>query len=138
MTTQTSTCRIYYARRPKMETAENKLEFLAQSKLNTIEFESVTPDKNNNWINLTDNDFDSLMPMANKETKAAKSQGQEQAIFKLYSLGVVTARDEWLYDFNDNALIKKLGHFVIHMKTKELVGINKTIKLAQIILLIEK
>ena len=103
----TQGCRIYYSRRPEMETAENKLEYLAQSKLNTIEFESVTPDKNNNWINLAVNDFDSLLPIASKETKAAKTQTQENAIFKLFSLGLVTNRDEWMYDYAPKTLAKK-------------------------------
>jgi predicted helicase len=42
--------------------------------------------------NRTNNDFDSFIPIASKATKAAKAKGQEGAIFKLFSLGVVTSR----------------------------------------------
>ena len=34
------------------------------------------------------------------ETKLAKSVADEQAVFGLYSLGVITARDEWVYDYD--------------------------------------
>ena len=81
--------------------------FWASAKLPTIKFEEITPDKNSNWINLSDNDFDTLIPIASKETKAAKKPSQEKAIFKLFSLGVVTARDEWVYDYDPNSLRKR-------------------------------
>jgi predicted helicase len=47
-------------------------------------------------VNLTSNDFETLMPLASKETKAAKTAGKERAIFKLFSLGTSTNRDEWV------------------------------------------
>jgi predicted helicase len=104
-------CKIYYARRPEMETAADKLAFLAKTKLRQIEFERVTPDKNHNWLNIVENDFEELLPLANKETKRAQSQTEEKAVFKLYSLGVLTARDEWVYDFNEQNLIEKVKFF---------------------------
>jgi hypothetical protein len=42
--------------------------------------------------------FDTLMPMASKTAKAAKKPSQEKAIFKLFSPGVATNRDEWVYE----------------------------------------
>lgn len=105
-------CRIYYARRPEMETAEEKLAFLHNAKLRDIESEEVTPDTKNNWINLTNNDFDELIPLASKETKAAKTAAKERAIFKLYSLGVSTNRDDWVTDFNQEALATKCEYLI--------------------------
>lgn len=105
-------CQIFYARRPEMETAEEKMAFLSETGLADVEFERVIPDKNNNWINLTDNNFDEFLPIGNRETKAAKSQAHENAIFKLYSLGVATNRDEWVYDF-DKASLEKKAKFLI-------------------------
>ena len=105
-------CKIRYLRRPEMETAEDKLSFLASNQLNSLASQAITPDKNYNWINLSDNDFDSLVPVANKETKAAKTQGQENALFKLYSLGVVTNRDEWVYDDSQKHLEKKVKFLI--------------------------
>ena len=40
------------------------------------------------------------MPIANRQTKLAKRIEDEQAVFRLYSLGVSTNRDEWVYDFD--------------------------------------
>ena len=52
-----------------------------------------------NWINLTQNDFDSLLPVATKETKATSEESsRRERSSSCYSLGVVTKRDEWVYD----------------------------------------
>lgn len=120
-------CKIRYLRRPEMETAEEKLSFLANNQLNGLAFQHITPDINHNWINLSDNDFDSLIPVANKETKAAKTQAQEHALFKLYSLGVVTARDEWVYDYNKATVAKKVKYFA-DTYTNELMRWKKSSK----------
>jgi predicted helicase len=100
-------CRIFYSRRPEMETAEEKLAWLSKARLSGIERSEIRPDAKHNWLNLTDNDFDTLLPVASKMAKAAKKMGQEKAIFKLFSLGVVTNRDEWVYgDDPDGVAIK--------------------------------
>src|SRR5437867_822831 len=106
------TCRIFYARRPEFETKEEKLAFLSRSKVHVLEFEEVRPDAKHNWINLAHNDFDSLMPLIDKDTKAAKSKRSERALFKLFSTGVKSQRDEWVYDFSQSALERKMRFFV--------------------------
>ncbi len=90
-------CVIRYVRRPEFDTAEDKLAWLGSSRLSSMATDRVVPDKSANWINLSDNDWDSLIPVADKKTKAAKVKGQEQAVFKLFSFGLVTNRDEWIY-----------------------------------------
>jgi len=104
--------RVYYVRRPEMETAEEKLSFLANNTARSLSFDEVQPDKAHNWINLTNNDFDSLLPLASKDTKAAITAGKERAIFKLYSLGVNTNRDEWVYDLSIGTLKEKISYFI--------------------------
>jgi len=103
--------RIYYARRPEFDTADEKLAFLANTPARSISFERVEPDKANNWINLAPNDWDSLIPVASKETKQTKWPSRERAIFKEYSLGIVTNRDEWAYDFDRDQLLDKVDLF---------------------------
>ena len=71
--------------------------------------EDIVPDKKNNWLDQTDNDFDSLVPVATKQTKLAKSASEERAIFGLYSLGIVSNRDEWVWDFSRSALSDKMA-----------------------------
>ncbi|PKO41068.1 MAG: DNA methyltransferase [Betaproteobacteria bacterium HGW-Betaproteobacteria-3] len=104
--------RVHYLRRPELETAEEKLSFLASHPMRGLAFDEVQPDKNANWVNLTNNDFETLLPLASKETKAAKTAAKERAIFKLFSLGVVTNRDEWVYDEHDEHLERKTRHLI--------------------------
>ena len=112
--------RVFYVRRPEMETAEEKLGFLAHQPMSSLNFEEVKPDKAHNWLDLTNNDFDTLIPLANKETKAAKTAGEERALFKLFSIGQATNRDEWVYDFNSIALLTRMKFFIDSYSTQKL------------------
>jgi predicted helicase len=107
-----TSCKIHYVRRPEMEIAADKLAFLRISKFKEIYFERILPDKNHNWLNIADNDFDKLLPLANKETKRAKSKKDARAVFKLFSLGVVTARDEWVCDYSMENLENKIKYLI--------------------------
>ena len=102
-------CKIFYTRRPEFDTAEDKLKFLSGIKFADIDFEHITPDRRQNWLNLTDNDFDELLPLIDKDVKSGKSQ---EAVFKLFSRGVVTQRDEWVYDFYQDALVEKMKYLI--------------------------
>ncbi|MBD2530303.1 Eco57I restriction-modification methylase domain-containing protein [Nostoc flagelliforme FACHB-838] len=102
-------CKIFHTRRPDFDTVEEKLKFLAETKFTDIHFEHITPDKNHNWINQTDNDFDNLLPLVDKDVKAGKVQ---EAVFKLFSRGVATQRDEWVYDLCEHNLTDKMKYFV--------------------------
>jgi predicted helicase len=105
-------CRVFYAGRPAMETAEEKLEFLGSARASALAFDEIRPDRKQNWLNLTSNDFDELLPIASKETKTSAKASQERALFKLFSLGVVTARDEWVYGETPDSLEIKVRHFI--------------------------
>ena len=119
-------CRIFYSRRPEMETAQEKLAFLGNAKLETVEREEIKPDPKSNWINQTHNDFDSLLPVIDKTTKAAKSKRSERAIFKLFSAGVKTQRDEWVYDFSSKALEAKMKFLVEQYERERITGKHQT------------
>ncbi|MEN3146737.1 type ISP restriction/modification enzyme [Neorhizobium sp. IRAMC:178] len=105
-------CKIFYARRPEFDTAADKLAFLGSSKLSGIGFERIAPDKQANWVNLSENQWDELIPVADKKTKAAKSSGQERAVFKLTSQSMKTNRDDWVYDFSQQFLTTKVVYFL--------------------------
>ncbi len=76
-----------------------------------MDFERITPDKRNQWLNLSTSDFDTLLPLANRETKLAKRVEDEQAVFRLFPLGIATNRDEWTFDFGSQDLMKKVKFF---------------------------
>jgi predicted helicase len=105
-------CRIHYVRRPELETAEEKLAFLSSAKIAKLGFDEVRPDAKHNWIQIAQNDFDELIPVATKDAKSAKKSSQERAIFKLFSLGVSTNRDDWLIDFSRKTLCDKVEFLI--------------------------
>ncbi|MGL4377727.1 MAG: type ISP restriction/modification enzyme [Microcoleaceae cyanobacterium] len=105
-------CQIFYTRRDEFDTAEDKLKFLASISFAKVDFSPVTPDAQSNWINLTDNNFDSLLPLVEKNTKLAKNPEYEKALFKFFSTGISTNRDQWIIDFNQERLSNKMMFFV--------------------------
>ncbi len=100
---------IYYFSLTDEMTRGEKLAWFESTKFEDIPFDRITPDEKHNWINLTDNDFDRLLPLIDKQVKAGKS---EKAIFKLFSRGIETGRDEWIYDPNLKQLQKKSKYLV--------------------------
>ena len=103
--------RIFYARRPEFDTADEKLSFLANSKAESLPYVRIEPDRTQNWLNLSENDWDSMVPVADKATKAARGIAQERAIFQTFGPGVNTARDEWVISENDDRLVDKISYF---------------------------
>ena len=102
-------CQIYYNGEMVDEwRKEEKLAWVNEQKFSEIAFERIAPSKKNNWINLTDNDWEELLSITDKRVKIGKSKN---AIFKLYSLGVATNKDEWVYDFNRATLIEKVNFY---------------------------
>jgi len=104
-----SKAKIFYFTLQDEQTKEEKLDWFDRTQFDKIPFDHITPDQKANWINLTDNDFDSFLPLIDKEVKAGKSQ---EAVFQLFSRGVSTQRDEWVYDFSKEALIERIKYFV--------------------------
>lgn len=104
--------RVYYARRPEFDTADDKLTFLATGGIERVTFERVEPNRRGEWVGHVTNDWEALTPVASKDTKNAKWQSRERSIFKLYSSGVVTARDEWVYDKDRTEIVSKTTHSI--------------------------
>ena len=84
-------------------TRDEKLSFLAENSIKEIPFDHIIPDKNNNWLDIGDNDFDSLLLSIDKKEK--------NTLFQEFSNGVNTARDEWAYDYSRSNLTKKVKYF---------------------------
>ncbi|MBF0372011.1 MAG: N-6 DNA methylase [Alphaproteobacteria bacterium] len=106
--------RIFYDAVRDYAKADEKVEFVS-APLRERRMTEIRPDGKHNWLNLSTmetDDFNAFLPIATKETKAIKVVGQERAIFKLYSLGISTNRDEWLYDHDKNALEKKVRFLI--------------------------
>ncbi len=102
---------IHYQALVDNKSGNEKLAELANLNLADIDFESIVPDKRNNWMNQSGGDFDKLITLANRETKFAKDVSQERAVFRLFSPGVKTDRDDWVYDFRIRDIRDKVHFF---------------------------
>ena len=89
-----------------------KAEYIREQSLTAFDFSEVTPDAEGTWLSQSNTDFGSLIPVADRQTKLAKNLYEEQAVFGLYSMGAVTNRDEWVYDFDPGVLASKIYCFI--------------------------
>ena len=74
----------------------------------SVPMKQTVIDKRHTW--LTEGlrgEFDTFLPMGNKALKKDEEDA-ERALFKTYSIGVVTGRDAWVYNYNKNALTQNL------------------------------
>jgi len=106
-----SDCIIHYGRRPELEAAEDKLAFLAATSIDDAAPERLKPNDRGDWLALGEPGFDEFVPVADKRTKLADTRQRERAIFKQFSLGIVTNRDDWLYG-QPNTVAAKVQHFI--------------------------
>ena len=102
---------VHYARREDAELAGDTLAYLRDARLGSIPFGEITPDAKNDWLGQSDSNFAKLTALADRKTKLAKSEEDEQAVFGLYSVGISTNRDAWVYDFTRQPLEDKVRFF---------------------------
>lgn len=110
---------IFYFSLQDEQTKEEKLKWFSGTKFNAVPFQHVQPDQKANWINLIDNDFDDLLPLISKEVKNGKS---DEAVFQIFSRGVATQRDEWVYNFSKEQLEKRVRFLVGVYEHKRITG----------------
>jgi len=90
---------------------EEKLSWLATSTLDTASASVIAHPEHGSWINAPQADTSGLLPLADRNTKQGGTKKTEQSIFKLFSLGIVSARDDWVYDRDKVDLFDKLAFF---------------------------
>ena len=82
--------------------APEKVDYVKDKTLANFAFSEITPDANGQWLNLSDSDFEDLVPLAGTN---------RESVFSMRTPGVVTARDEWVYDFKAANLAHKTDFF---------------------------
>ncbi|GAA9572875.1 hypothetical protein UBN67_11870 [Helicobacter pylori] len=79
---------------------EAKLNLLANfENLDSVPFEEITPNNKGDWINQREDAFDKLIPL--KRDKKL----QNPSVFDINSMGVITGRDPWVYNFSKDTLM---------------------------------
>ena len=105
--------KLFYHRVPEYWSRTEKLAFLKlKGSIDGINWQELQPDVRYTW--LTEGlcpEFADFLPLGTKEAKENRNQ-QVETIFKSYSLGVSTARDTWVYDFQHEALTLKIKCFI--------------------------
>ncbi|OQJ71610.1 helicase [Leuconostoc pseudomesenteroides] len=78
-------------------TRDDKLAILRDKEsISNIDWKTISPDKNNDWINQRDQNYEKYISLKNISN----------GIFKHHLIGVTTGRDYWVYGFNKNQVIK--------------------------------
>ncbi|WP_181226823.1 DEAD/DEAH box helicase [Helicobacter pylori] len=82
---------------------EEKLNRLANfTDLDAIPFETITPNEKGDWINQREDDFEKLIPLKRDKNL------QNDSVFDIDSLGVVSGRDPWAYNFSQKILTQSM------------------------------
>ncbi len=82
---------------------EEKLHLLAGfENLESVPFSEITPNDKGDWINQRNDDFEKLIPLKRDKTL------QNDSIFDINSLGVLSGRDPWVYNFSPNILTQSV------------------------------
>ena len=92
---------------------ERTFQFLADcAHVGNVTWRELQPNARQMWLTegLRD-DFETFIPMGTKAAKAAKGE-TEGTLFKTYSLGVITSRDAWVYNFKETALKENMTRMI--------------------------
>ncbi|MEA3207886.1 MAG: hypothetical protein QOE70_943 [Chthoniobacter sp.] len=105
--------KILYHAMPGDWRKEEKYLFLQKAvSIPNVPWEELKPNVKNTWLTSEfDTEFEQFLPIASKETKADAGSNLP-LIFRNYSLGVATNRDDWIYDFNGEHLAEKVKRLI--------------------------
>ncbi len=94
-------CKIEYRDIGDYLTREEKLATLREKESISgfTDWDKITPDKHNDWIEQRNEAFAQFYPMGSKEAKAGRT---DNTIFELYSRGLATGKDVYIYNFSRN------------------------------------
>ena len=91
-------CRIHYRDIGDYLSREQKLAVLNESRsiAEMSDWQDITPDGYHDWIQQRNDVFAQFYALGSKDSKAGKA---DDAIFRLYSLGLATGKDAYIYNF---------------------------------------
>ena len=83
-------------------------------------WQTIEPDKNYDWLNQRDDTFSEYLPIGSKGIKSGKGDGN--AIFRMYSYGLTTNRDAWMYSFSKSNLTKNMKRHINYCNSQDLAS----------------
>ena len=104
-------CRVHYHDIGDHLKREEKLARLqkAVSISGIADWQAIEPNVHYDWINQRNEAFQELYPVGSKEVKAGKGG---KAVFQLYSRGLATSRDAYIYSFSREACLENARKMV--------------------------
>ncbi len=86
-------------------TREQKLKMVREFRsISHVEWQTIEPNEKNDWINLRDGVFDTLLPLTPTNVYSL----QEKSVFSTIAIGLVTNRDAWDYNFSKISISENL------------------------------
>jgi len=101
----------YLTRNEKLQIIKN-----AKSIEGVKDWIKIKPNKNFDWINQRIDKFNLYTPICIKKNKL----NNENSIFKTFSLGIVSARDSWVYNFSKKEISKNMKHCIDYCNKQNL------------------
>ena len=102
--THTGPARIHYHDIGDYLSREQKLRIIDQAHLDSLDWQTLTPNPQGDWINPRDPHFDTWQPIGGKDSPGG--------IFVLRTRGLATARDAWVYDHSRDKLEERVERMV--------------------------
>ena len=102
--------KIYYARVDEFWRKEQKYRFLDEAKQReNVAWQLLKPDSKHTWLTTGLNkDFDEYIALGWTKSPSAN---RDEGIFKTYSIGISSKRDNIVYDFDHTSLAKRVKAF---------------------------
>ena len=110
---QHKTPKLSFHRIDKNRRRAGKLAWLAEHKsVSGVKWKKLTPDDRHSWlVPKNASEFAGFLALGDKETKGDVAD-TSNVIFKLFSLGLATNRDEWAYDFTRDGVTSKMKRLI--------------------------
>jgi len=103
---------------------EEKLKIIDDfGDISGVEWQTLTPDKHGDWLNKRNSEFDDYIPLAPEK----KFDYLSKSFFTVYSLGIATARDPWVYGFSKKSVQQNVVR-MIEFYNSELERVNGDVK----------
>ena len=103
--------KIYYNAIGDYVKAQDKIEYIKDKNLQAMGFKEIVLEGNTEWLNQPNSHFRTLQPLVKASNKAERVFDDANTIFGFHAPGVVTARDEWTYDFDAENAHRKARFF---------------------------
>ena len=93
---------LHYVQTPDRATRDEKLEIVDNSTVEHMEWQKIKPNKEGDWLNQRSEEFGAWPVIGQKK-------GASRKVFNVFSAGLQTNRDSWVYSSSASALDKQVA-----------------------------